>query len=379
MADLAFINPQILSWARARAQMSEDALSAGLGVKVDKIISWEEGTANPTFIQAQKLASKLHVPFAYFFLKRPPVEPLPIPDLRTVRNQALRNPSVEMLDTIRAVMSKQDWYKEYLLDQGAEPLPFIGRFNVNSDVREVAQDIRDVLGLNDLNPRGLDWEDYQRKIVTAAEAAGILIMRSGIVGNNTHRPLNVSEFRGFAISDPLAPVVFINLTDAPTARLFTLLHELCHLWIGQSGISSVSADDERREERFCNAVAGEFLASEREMRNHWSREKTLQQNAADISKILHVSRYVIARRALDLGFIEKDEYNEYYQTLMAEFHDKSGGGGNFYAMTTNKNSARFSKAVLNEALSGRVLLRDAGKLLGVAPAKLKKYAMELSA
>src|SRR5471030_2708549 len=117
MADLAFINPQILSWARARAQMSEDALSAGLGVKVDKIISWEEGTANPTFIQAQKLASKLHVPFAYFFLKRPPVEPVPIPDLRTVRNQELRNPSVEMLDTIRAVMSKQDWYREYLLEQ----------------------------------------------------------------------------------------------------------------------------------------------------------------------------------------------------------------------------------------------------------------------
>ncbi|CAI1880724.1 Domain of uncharacterised function (DUF955) [Serratia fonticola] len=359
--------------------MSEDALSAGIGVKVEKVISWEDGNANPTFAQAQKLANKLHIPFAYFFLPQPPVEPVPLPDLRTIRNYELQNASIDMLDTIRSVIRKQEWYKDYLIDQEAQPLPFIGSYSLKDHPVNVAENIRDVLGLNNLNPRGLTWEEYQRKIVDAAENAGILVMRSGIVGNNTHRPLNVDEFRGFAISDPYAPVVFINLTDAPAARLFTLLHEIAHLWIGESGISSASANEERREEQFCNAVAGEFLASERLMHAHWDREKSLGQNAADLAKMLHVSRYVIARRAYDLGFIDVQAYNEYYQALMAEFRAKSGGGGNFYAIAQNKNSARFSRAILNEALSGRVLLRDAGRLLGVAPAKLRKYATEIGA
>lgn len=379
MAEFALINPQILSWARARAQMSEDALSAGIGVKVEKVISWEDGNANPTFAQAQKLANKLHIPFAYFFLAQPPVEPIPIPDLRTIRNHELQNASVDMLDTIRSVIRKQEWYKDYLIDQEAQPLTFIDSFNLRDHPVNVANDIRNVLGLNDLNPRGLTWEEYQRKIVESAEEAGILVMRSGIVGNNTHRPLNVEEFRGFAISDPYAPVVFINLTDAPAARLFTMLHELAHLWIGKSGISTASTHEERKEERFCNAVAGEFLASERVMHAHWDLEKSLSQNAADLAKMLHVSRYVIARRAYDLGFIDAHAYNEYYQALMAEFHAKEGGGGNFYAIAQNKNSARFSKAILNETLSGRVLLRDAGRLLGIAPAKLRKYATEIGA
>ncbi|MEX0632794.1 helix-turn-helix transcriptional regulator [Serratia ureilytica] len=162
--------------------MSEDALSAGIGVKVEKVISWEDGNANPTFAQAQKLANKLHIPFAYFFLAQPPVEPIPIPDLRTVRNFELQNASIDMLDTIRSVIRKQEWYRDYLIDQDAQPLNFIGTVKLSDHPVNVANDIRNVLGLNDLNPRGLTWEEYQRKIVESAEEAGILVMRSGIVG-----------------------------------------------------------------------------------------------------------------------------------------------------------------------------------------------------
>lgn len=204
-------------------------------------------------------------------------------------------------------------------------------------------------------------------------------MRSGIVGSNTHRPLSIQEFRGFAISDPYAPVVFINLRDAPSARLFTLIHEIAHLWIGKSGISTAKANETRKEERFCNAVAGEFLAPTRLMMAHWSERKTIQENTSDIAKLLHVSRYVIARRALDLGFIEPDAYNDYYQQLMAEFNASHGAGGNYYAGVQNKNSVRFSKALMVETLSGRVLLRDAGRLLGISPDKLKRYATEIGA
>lgn len=379
MADFALINPQIISWARARAQVSEESLSQAIGVKVDKLISWEEGETKPTFAQAQKLANKLHIPFAFLFLPHPPDEPVPLPDLRTVGSFELGRASVDLLDTIRSVIRKQEWYKEYLIEQDAQPLPFIGSFTVSSDHQVVAEDIRTVLGLTALNPKGLTWDVYQRNIISAAEDAGILVMRSGIVGSNTHRPLNIQEFRGFAISDPYAPVVFINLRDAPSARLFTLIHEIAHLWIGKSGISTAKSNETRAEERFCNAVAGEFLAPTTLMMAHWSRQKTLQENTSNIAKLLHVSRYVIARRALDLGFIEPDDYNEYYQELMAEFNASSGAGGNDYAVVQNKNSVHFSKALMVETLSGRVLLRDAGRLLGISPDKLKRYATVIGA
>ncbi|EOX5553970.1 ImmA/IrrE family metallo-endopeptidase [Yersinia enterocolitica] len=379
MTDFALINPQIISWARARAQVSEESLSQAMGVKVEKLISWEEGETKPTFAQAQKLANKLHIPFAFLFLPHPPDEPVPLPDLRTVGSFELGRASVDLLDTIRSVIRRQEWYKEYLSEQDAQPLPFIGSFTVLSDHQAVADDIRTVLGLTDLNPKGLTWDAYQREIISAAEDAGILVMRSGIVGSNTHRPLSIQEFRGFAISDPYAPVVFINLRDAPSARLFTLIHEIAHLWIGKSGISTAKANETRKEERFCNAVAGEFLAPTRLMMAHWSERRTIQENTSDIAKLLHVSRYVIARRALDLGFIGSDVYNEYYQQLMAEFNASPGAGGNYYASVQNKNSVRFSKALMVETLSGRVLLRDAGRLLGISPDKLKRYATEIGA
>lgn len=379
MADLAYINPQIFNWARARAQVSEEDLSHSLGVKLEKVIGWSRGDQKPTFGQAQKLASKLHIPFAFFFLPAPPNDVLPIPDLRTPGNHGLENISVDLKDTIASVVRRQEWYKDYLKDQNAEPLSFIGSFDVNSNPDDVAENIRQTLGLQDLNPRRLNWEEYQRKIVEGAEAAGILVMRSGIVENNTRRPLSVTEFRGFAISDNHAPVVFVNLRDAPSARLFTLLHELAHLWLGQSGVSSVGAIEDRREERFCNAVAGEFLAPAREVVALWSEDKELSDNVSDIAKAFHVSRYVIIRRAFDLGLVSYDTYQDYYRELINQFNNADGGGGNFYAIAKNKNSALFSKVLLNEALSGKVLLRDAGKLLGISPAKLKQYATEIGA
>ncbi|HAV1913261.1 TPA: ImmA/IrrE family metallo-endopeptidase [Enterobacter hormaechei subsp. steigerwaltii] len=379
MADLAYINPQIFNWARARAQVSEEDLSQSLGVKLEKVISWSSGAQKPTFGQAQKLASKLHIPFAFFFLPAPPQDTLPIPDLRTPGNYGLVNTSIDLKDTIASVIRRQEWFKDYLKEQGAEALSFVGSYNLSSDPADVARNIRQTLKLDDLNPRGLGWEEYQRKIVEGAEAAGILVMRSGIVENNTRRTLSVSEFRGFAISDRHAPVIFVNLRDAPSARLFTLIHELAHLWLGQSGVSSGGVMEDRREEQFCNAVAGEFLAPARDVTALWDKDKDLYDNVADIAKIFHVSRYVIIRRAYDLGLVSFDTYQEYYRELINQFTNADGGGGNFYAIAKNKNSALFSKVILNETLSGRVLLRDAGKLLGISPAKIKQYATEIGA
>lgn len=167
-------------------------------------------------------------------------------------------PSVDLMDTVRIALQRQEWYLEYQRDHGLEALPFVGRFTIAADARLVAADIRAVLAV-ELEQGQRTWEVYFRELMEAAERVGVLVMRSGVVGNNTHRKLDVSEFRGFAISDPLAPVVFINSADAPAARLFTLLHELAHIWVGASGVSNVAPGNSRREETFCNAVAGEFL------------------------------------------------------------------------------------------------------------------------
>ncbi|ELY4607634.1 ImmA/IrrE family metallo-endopeptidase [Cronobacter turicensis] len=380
MADLAYINPNIITWAQARARVSEEDLSRATGAKIEKVLSWIRGIDKPTFSQAQKIAGRLYIPFAYLFLPEPPQELLPLPDLRTLGNRGVREDiSVDLKDTIFTVLRRQEWYKAYLQDQDASPLQFVGSVNLRTNPKDVATVMKNELGISGLDPAGMSWEEYQRTIINAAEAAGILVMRSGIVDNNTHRPLNINEFRGFAISDPLAPIVFINLKDAPSARLFTLIHELAHLWIGESGISSASVNEELHVEKYCNQVAGEFLAPEASVIRLWSDQKDLEANVAYLAKYFHVSRYVIIRRAYDLGLVTYEAYQDYYRALIRQFNENEGGGGNFYATAQNKNSARFSKALLDEALSGRVLLRDAGKLLGVSPNKLKKFATEIGA
>lgn len=377
MSQAALVNPSLLTWSRERAGLSTAQVAKKLPVKPDRVEEWEAGETKPTFLQAQKWASLAHIPFGFLFLPRPPVEQLPLPDLRTVGGIAPQRPSLELLDTVRDSMRKQDLYLEYLQYQEHQPLAFVGRFNSQSRVAEVVDDIRRTLGVNPDAAR-LDYDKYSRALIEAAEAAGILVMRSGIALGNTHRKLEVSEFRGFAISNTYAPVVFVNSSDAPTARLFTLLHELAHIWIGSSGVSDGNTANGRDEERFCNAVAGEFLAPEAQFRALWNPDVNWEDNLAPLATRFHISRLAIGRRALDLGYISQAHYSAYYLKIFKAFQDEKGGAGDYYRNATAKNSPRLSKAVLTEAMSGRMLLREAGHLLGVQPAKLRTLASKIT-
>ena len=377
MSQAAFVNPSLLTWSRERAGLSTEQVAKKLPVKPDRVEEWEAGETKPTFLQAQKWANVAHIPFGFLFLQHPPVEQLPLPDLRTVGGIAPQRPSLELLDTVRDAIRKQDWYLEYLQHQEHQPLAFVGRFNSRSQVREVVDDIRRILGVNPDIAR-LDYEKYSRALIEAAEAAGILVMRSGIALGNTHRKLEVSEFRGFAISNAYAPVVFINSSDAPTARLFTLLHELAHIWIGRSGVSDGNTANGRDEERFCNAVAGEFLAPEAQFRALWNGDVNWEDNLTPLATRFHISKLAVGRRALDLGYISQANYSAYYRMILKAFQDEKGGAGDYYRNATAKNSSRLSKVVLTEAMSGRMLLRDAGHLLGVQPAKLRTLASKIT-
>lgn len=369
----------MLRWARGRVGLDVHEAAIAVGVKPEQFQRWEEGDAQPTFRQAQHVASALHAPFGYLFLPEAPVDEPILPDLRTVGGAPAGRPSVNLMETVQHAMQRQAWFAEYLQEQGTEPLPFVGRFNTNSSVARVAQDIRDVLGV-DVEQGQRNWETYYRELIEASERAGVLVMRSGIVGNNTHRKLDVGEFRGFAISHPLAPVVFINSSDAPSARLFTLLHELAHIWIGSSGISNAAPGNTRREEITCNGVAGEFLAPSGVFAELWAAAaQDLSMRVAELAHRFHVSRFVVIRRALDMGLVDQATYSAFYHAELDAFRAAEGGGGSFYRNAGAKNSARFARAVIAEAFSGRLLLRDAGRLLGVQPSKIRDFAGQLGA
>jgi Zn-dependent peptidase ImmA (M78 family) len=286
------------------------------------------------------------------------------------------------------VLYKQAWYRDYLLEQGVIALPFVGKFTVEDGVQEIADDMAKTLHLTgkDRNNVG-SWEAFLRLLINHAEDAGIWVMRSGIVGNNTHRPLDVQEFRGFAVVDPVAPLVFINGKDAKAAQIFTLAHELAHIWLGQSAISNINLDaplktQHRSLERKCNAIAAELLTPQADFVARWRHNQTLANNAQNLATHFRVSTVVIARRALELGFVDWNEFQTYYRKQVsiwrkqAEQKDKKASRGNFYRTLPVRNGKHFTEAVLISASERRLLLRDAGRLLGIQPSKLVAFAKE---
>lgn len=378
MYTAANINHAMLTWARERSGLSLPEFAAKLKIDEEKLTEWESGLKQPTFNQAIKFAEQTHIPFGYLFLTKPPVEELPIPDLRTIDGHGVTRPSAELVDLIKIMLQRQEWYREYLASHLAEKNIYVGRVSniESSEIKFVVQDMRKSLKVLDHPNRG-KWDDYYRDLVYRIESLGILVMRQGNMGHFT-RPLKVDEFRGFALVDDYAPMIFINDADAYGARLFTLIHELCHVWIGQSGISDGNPKTHRFEEIFCNAVAAEFLVPEKEMLALWRHDfDDWQENLPPLEAHFHVSTWALARRALTLHFISHEEYTKYVATIKSRYKE-SDGGPSYYVTKKSQISQMFSKAVVTEALSGQLLLREASDLLGgIKPNKIEIFAREL--
>ncbi len=326
----------------------------------------------------------LHIPFGYLFLPHPPEESLPILDLRTVGDHQPHEISPDLRDLLNDVTLKQDWYRDCLIEQGAEPVPFVRRFGLQTPTNDIATDITRVLDLTlEHRTQARNGEEFLRLLMNKTEDVGVMVMRSGIVGSNTHRALDVHEFRGFAIADDYAPVVFLNGRDARAAQIFTLVHELAHLWLGVSGISDLFLDIESRHvyvkaERVCNAVAAEVLAPEKAFLVHWNTSRALGENADDLARLFRVSTVVIARRAVDLGVAAWDEYHAFYTEQAQQWRNaKKSDGGSPYKTIPVRNGRRFTDAVVRAALEQRLLLRDAGRMLGLQPSNIGKLAREM--
>ncbi|HEY0794298.1 MAG TPA: XRE family transcriptional regulator [Acidisarcina sp.] len=233
----ALINGGMLRWARERRALDHSQLSKKTKISIEQLRQWEEEISFPPFSKAELLANVLKIPFGFLFLSNPPSDASPIPDFRTVDGKSFGNPSPDLLSVISQARTKQEWYREYSEGNGAPTLAFTGVLNMESGVDDVANAISEAVGINDQARLSVNSSAAFLKLLSeAAQEAGILVLRSGVVGRGNPSRLSVSEFRGFALADPYAPLVFINSRDAPAAQVFTLVHELAHIWINRTGI-----------------------------------------------------------------------------------------------------------------------------------------------
>ncbi|MCC6154512.1 MAG: ImmA/IrrE family metallo-endopeptidase [Candidatus Hydrogenedentes bacterium] len=361
------VNPSLLSWARERAGLDTLALTG----RFPKLPEWEQGARQPTLRQLETFAHAVHVPIGFLFLPEPPEESLPVPDFRTMADRQVARPSPDLLDTLYLCQQRQDWFRDYARLHGLPKLDFVNSVRPQDDVVRVAESIRQTLGVSVTARAQLStWTDALRQLISKAEDAGILVMASSIVGSNSHRKLDIEEFRGFALADDLAPLVFINAADSKAAQMFTLAHELVHLWVGESGVSDVEAGrvPQQRVERWCNAVAAELLAPLDAVRAEFRADVAVAEEIQRLARVFKVSSLVALRRLFDADIINEENLWSLYREELARLRTLDRGvtgGGDFYRTLGARTGKRFARAVLSSALEGQTLFQDAFRMLGV--------------
>lgn len=361
------VRPEMLRWAVERSRVDELDLAA----RFPQLETWARQDRRPTLKQLERFARATHTPVGFLFLTEPPAESVPIPDFRTIADREVGRPSPNLLDTIYHCQVRQDWYRDYAVGSGQEPPRFVGTLRVDDDVTAAAERIRQALGF-DLEARrqARTWADAHRIFVEQAEALGVLVMVSGVVGSNTHRTLDPEEFRGFALADPLAPLVFVNGADTLSARMFTLAHELVHLWIGQSALSDaeVAAPPQQRTERWCNRVAAELLVPLQLFREELDRAAELVDEIERLARRFKVSTLVVLRRMHDVGALTGDAYWTEYRRELARLRAiaRDARGGSFYRTQPSRLGKRFTTALIADTLEGNTLFRDAYRMLGIS-------------
>ena len=362
------IQRALIDWAIARARGDSEELSARFGwlSKVDAV-----GEVHPTMKQLEKFASVVHAPIGYLFLPEPPHEKIPIPDFRTMSSGRDARPSPELIDTIHIAQNRQDWFKAYMLSSDLEAPNFVGSVRPNSDVFEVAGKISETLGFS-VKQRGemRSWTEALSKLVEQADDTGVLVMINGVVGNNTSRKLDPEEFRGFALFDNVAPLIFVNGADTKSAQMFTIVHELAHIWAGESALTDSSPEDvpSNEIERWCDKVAAEVLVPLRHFKDIVVPKEDIESALSRLAREYKVSTLVVLRRLFDLGELKEEEFWNIYEAELARLKAivPSGSGGDFYNTQNFRVGRRFARALLESTFSGRTLYGDALRLMSVS-------------
>ncbi|MCY4673979.1 MAG: XRE family transcriptional regulator [Bacteroidetes bacterium] len=372
------VKPELLYWARKRAGITQEDLAR----KFKKLPEWESGDVNPTFKQLEDFARIVHVPLGYLFLGEPPEEPLPITDFRTIANTEKAKASPNLIDTIYAMQRRQDWLRDFMIECEADPLPFAASVRLTNNPNAVGLEMRDMLGLSSgWAGEARTWQEAVNKLRFKIEKLGVMAVINGVVGNNTHRSLSVEEFRGFALTDQYAPLIFVNGMDAKAAQMFTLAHELAHIWLGESGLSGFERliPSSTEVEEWCNRAAAEFLLPSNELKECWKRVKHQQDPYNVLARLFKVSPIVAARRAMDLRLVNKASFFEFHDHYISQKTQKgsTSSGGNFYNSQNARVGKLFATRVIRAAMEGKIGFRRAYELTGLWGGTFQDYASRL--
>lgn len=388
MADKAYITPNVLKWARESARMTEEIAAAKVSVTVEKLREWEDGTNQPTIRQAQTLAKSYKRPFALFFLPDIPRDFQPLQDFRKSGSKSLTTSSIFI---IREIQQKQAWISDVYSENQEEKLSFVGRFNINDNPEKVAKDILNTLNIN---PAFYKSENPIKEWIDAAESKGIFISRTSFI--HSRLKLDSEELQGFAIADPHAPFVFVNSEDWNAPQLFTLVHELAHIWIAETGISNEVEPDLKGKDKFhpvelfCNEVAANALMPKEIVLNFEAKSFASSKDVFKIAKQLGVSSFALLVRALNLNIIQISEYrklkvqadSDFAEYLRKEAEKKAkqkekSGGPNYFLLQLNRNSRLFTQTVLDAFRGGYIEPTLASNLLNVQVNKFQKLESQL--
>lgn len=362
------VQPRLLKWAVERAGWDRETTIS----RAPNFSDWVAGVKKPTLKQLEKFARDTHAPIGLMFLPEPPEETVPIPDMRTFGNKQVPRPSVDLLDTIYSCQDRQDWYRTYAQTNDVEPPSLIPHVTTATPATVVARHMREKLGLPSLDHNSaLSRQQTIRQLIDRIESLGVLVMINGVVGTNTHRKLNPQEFRGFALADPLVPLIFVNGADTKAAQIFTLIHEFAHIILGSSALSDASTHLENgmREEEWCNQVAAEVLVPLDALEHDFSGEESVEE-LERLSNTFQVSTLVILKRLFDAHLITWEEYRARYVTEQKRIGEilasrkPSKPGGNFYNTQLTRLSRTFASAVIASAMEGSTAYRQAYQLLG---------------
>lgn len=369
------VNEPVLRWALERSGQT----LATLERKFPKIRQWRTGQTQPTLRQLEALSKATLTPLGFFFLPTPPEERLPIPHFRTMNGGSPSRPSPDLLHTVQTMQRRQAWMREFLIEQGQEPVPFVQSARVEEEPQSVSERISHTLGLGQgWAAEQSTWTEALRLLRDFMEGAGILVVANGVVGNNTHRALDPGEFRGFVLVDQYAPLVFVNGADGKAAQMFTLAHELAHVWFGSSAAFDLRelqpAND--RTEQACNKVAAEFLVPEIALRKLWPSVHQAPEPFQQVARHFKVSVLVAARRTLDLGLIRKSAFLDFYRAYQEDerrIASQRPEGGDFYATQNARIGRQFAHAVSRAVKEGQLLYSEAYRLTGLYGKAFERY------
>src|SRR5690625_112397 len=355
-------------------------------------VKWINKELSPTYKQLVDLSKYLRVPFGYLLIQTPVVEDLPLLEYRTIDTESILNPSRELVDTIYDMERKQDWLRNKFIEEGVEPLSYVGVFENKTDInyKVIVNKIRETFSLSkewykETTSRFTSFDLLRKKL----SQRGITVMQNGIALNNTHRPLDLNEFRAFTLVDEYAPLIFINTLDTNNGKTFSLLNEVAHVFLG---INSLYNDDFQQTEKdinateiICNKIAGELIAPTEIFINLWNftyfDEQDLYTKVMNIADYFKVSKLVVAKKAFDQKYINQTQYNEIAQIVKNEFDKRKnrrrGPGGNAINNARSRLDDNFMRVLIESTEHGETPYTEAYKLAGVSRGVFEDVAEQL--